>query len=58
MAIKDPIKEIIDDYEDKMSFYRKEREEAIANFKHIVHIKKIEDIKMDLKSNALTQDKK
>ena len=52
MAIKDPIKEIIEEFKDKVSLYKKEREEALSNFKNTVERKKIEDIKEDLKSRA------
>ncbi len=58
MSAKDPIKEIIDEFEEKISLYKKERDEAIANFKNAVHTKKIEDIKMNLKAYVFTQDKK
>ncbi len=51
MTIKDPIKEIMDEFENKISLYKKEREHAIDNFKSVLQQKKIEDIKADLKSN-------
>ncbi len=54
MAIKDPIKEIIDEFEDKVSLYKKEREEALLNFKNVIHQRKIEDIKLDLKVDENT----
>lgn len=57
MAIKDPIKEIIDEFEDKISLLKKEREEALENFKKVVHTKKIEDVKSNLK-NAVPKHKK
>lgn len=56
--IKDPIKEIFEQFEDKISSFKREREEALLNFKNVVHIKKIEDVKMNLKSNAVTKSKK
>jgi len=58
MAIKDPIREIIEKFEDKIFLYKKEREEALLNFKNLVQQKKIEDIKSNLKSNANTCCKK
>ena len=58
MSVKDPIKEIIDEYEDKISLLKKDREEAIRNFKNVVHEKKINDLKSNLKSNAFAQSKK
>jgi hypothetical protein len=57
MATKDPIKEIIDDYEDKISLFKIEREEAIVNFKKVVHTRKIEDIKTNLEANTIEQGK-
>ena len=58
MSTRDPIKEIIDEFEYKISFYKKEREEAIHHFKNVLHIKKIEDIKENLKSNEKLQHQK
>lgn len=52
MAIKDPIREIVEEFEDKIFLFKKERENALANFKKVIHIRKVEDIKTDLKSNA------
>ena len=58
MAIKDPIKEIMDEFEDKVSLYKKEREEALLNFKNAIHQRKIEDIKQGLISDEKTLCKK
>ena len=58
MAIKDPIKEIIDEFEYKISFYKKEREVAIHHFKDVLQQKKIDDIKANLKSNEEFQHQK
>ena len=58
MTIKDPIKEIIDEFQNKIALLKNEREEALSNFKNIVHLKKVEDIKSDLKSNARSHCKK
>jgi hypothetical protein len=57
MSTIDPIKEIIEDYEDKISLFKIEREEAIANFKKVVHTRKIEDIKINLEANKIEQGK-
>ena len=58
MAIKDPIKEIVDDFENKIFLLKKEREESLINFRGVIKQKKIEDIKSDLKSNDVTNCKK
>jgi hypothetical protein len=57
VTIKDPIKEIIDEFEDKITLFKIEREEAIANFKKVVHTRKIEDIKINLEANTIDQSK-
>ena len=58
MAITDPIKEIVDDFENKIFLLKKEREESLINFKGVIKQKKIEDIKSDLKTNAVSKLKK
>jgi hypothetical protein len=58
MAIKDPIKEIFEEFNEGILSYRNEREEAIANFKNVVQQKIIEDIKEELKTDVTTGQKK
>jgi hypothetical protein len=58
MSIKDPIKEIIDEFDDRISLYKKEREDALDNFKKVINVKKIEDVKSSLKSDVQTDTKK
>lgn len=57
MSTKDPIREIIEEYEDKISLFKIERDEAISNFKKVVHTRKIEDIKINLEANTIDQSK-
>jgi len=51
MTIKDPIKEIIDKFEEKISSLKKDREKAIRDFKTVINATKIEELKIDLNNN-------
>ncbi len=58
MSAKDPIKEIIDEFEDKISLYKKDRQEAVDHFKNILKQKKIDEVKENLKLDVVKQYKK
>lgn len=58
MSVRDPIKEIFDEYQEKIASLKKERDMAIENFREVLRLKKIEDIKSGLKINEVAKSKK